>query len=1141
MKKNSNWRSALFTLRVSVILLCAVACSFASATLLAFFRPEAPAKVFQRTLTFEERLDYQRKIEEVYWHHRIWPKERTDAKPPLETVTSPRQIEKKVRDYLRNSRVLEDYWQQPISSQQLQAEMERMAQHTKNPEMLRELFEALGNDPFVIAESLARPTLSERLVNEFYEMNPKPVSEPQKSGRSRPHSLSAGSASDTATVAPAFTGYSLPALTSTASTCTDDTWSSLIDLPARRAGHSAVWTGSEMIVWGGFNYDKPLGTGDRYNPATDSWSKVSLTNAPTTRSNHTSVWTGTKMIVWGGYNGDASGGTLLNSGGKYDPANDSWTPTSTSNAPTARLYHTALWTGTVMLIWGGQDATSLPTTGGRYNPNTDSWTTMSTTNAPGGRYQQSAVWTGSAMIIWGGRNGPSSYLNSGAKYNPTSNTWTTTGTTNAPGARFGHSAVWTGSGMIIWGGWNGTVLGDGATYNAATDNWVALSASNPPAARFSHSAVWTGSEMIVWGGIAYPQSDVNSGSRYNQATNTWTPTSLTNAPQPADTNTGTTIWTGSEMIVFGGGYGETFDTGARYDPSADTWTRVRTTNTPDGRYRHTAVWTGSEMVVWGGDLNSTYETNTGAQYDPALDAWTPTTTVNAPQGREAHTAVWTGKEMIVWGGWYSDGESIFVLNTGGRYNPASDTWIPTTLTNAPNPARWHTAVWTGSEMIVWGGEAVGVNGLGPANTGGRYNPKTDSWVATGTTNAPAARIDHTAVWTGSEMIVWGGGPYTATNTGGRYNPLTDGWTATSTTGTSARSAHSAIWTGNEMIVWGGYNGSIDVNTGARYNPGTDTWTATSTVNGPDGRATQAAVWTGNEMIVWGGYNTQEDRFFNNGGRYNPGTDSWTATTTSNSPKEAEYPTAVWTGSQMIVFGGLYAFYDSQGHYTLYLLSTGGRYCASSATAVQAAVSRETHGAAGSFDVNLPLTGTPGIECRSGGTTNDHTMVVTFAGNVTVNGNPQAAVTSGTGTIGSGGMSNGGTVTINKNVVTIPLTNVANAQTINVTLYSVNSSTNVVIPMSVLTGDTNADTFVDSADIAQTKSKSGQTTNTTNFREDINTDGFLDSADIAFVKSKSGMGLTATPASTSAEPTETSASSRSPGLVSPRADFAAPRN
>ena len=78
------------------------------------------------------------------------------------------QLEKKVADYLRNSQALEDYWQRPITAEQLQAEMDRMAQHTKQPEVLQELFEALGNDPFVIAECLARPALSEHLVTSWY-------------------------------------------------------------------------------------------------------------------------------------------------------------------------------------------------------------------------------------------------------------------------------------------------------------------------------------------------------------------------------------------------------------------------------------------------------------------------------------------------------------------------------------------------------------------------------------------------------------------------------------------------------------------------------------------------------------------------------------------------------------------------------------------------------------------------------------------------------------------------------------------------------------------------------------------------------------------------------------------------------------
>src|SRR5207249_8107701 len=86
----------------------------------------------------------------------------------IDAVMSQAQLEKKVKDYLGNSQALEDYWQRPISAEQLQAEMDRMAQHTKQPEVLQELFEALGDDPFVIAECLARPALAERLLTNWY-------------------------------------------------------------------------------------------------------------------------------------------------------------------------------------------------------------------------------------------------------------------------------------------------------------------------------------------------------------------------------------------------------------------------------------------------------------------------------------------------------------------------------------------------------------------------------------------------------------------------------------------------------------------------------------------------------------------------------------------------------------------------------------------------------------------------------------------------------------------------------------------------------------------------------------------------------------------------------------------------------------
>src|SRR5258708_16544849 len=107
-------------------------------------------------------------MEKFWCNHRTCKKVNPGPKPPLNKVMSQAQIEKKVEDYLRDSQALEDYWQRPITPDQLQAEMERIASHTKQPGVLRELFAALGNDPFVIAECLARPVLAERLLTDLY-------------------------------------------------------------------------------------------------------------------------------------------------------------------------------------------------------------------------------------------------------------------------------------------------------------------------------------------------------------------------------------------------------------------------------------------------------------------------------------------------------------------------------------------------------------------------------------------------------------------------------------------------------------------------------------------------------------------------------------------------------------------------------------------------------------------------------------------------------------------------------------------------------------------------------------------------------------------------------------------------------------
>ena len=121
MRKQASSRSGFFSQRALIgLVFCAAACSVLTGSLPAFLHSETPARSSQRTLTFAERVAYQRGIEEVYWRHRIWPKESPDPKTSLDAVMSPAQLEKKVADYLRKSQALEDYWQQPITAEQLQ-------------------------------------------------------------------------------------------------------------------------------------------------------------------------------------------------------------------------------------------------------------------------------------------------------------------------------------------------------------------------------------------------------------------------------------------------------------------------------------------------------------------------------------------------------------------------------------------------------------------------------------------------------------------------------------------------------------------------------------------------------------------------------------------------------------------------------------------------------------------------------------------------------------------------------------------------------------------------------------------------------------------------------------------------------------
>lgn len=363
-------------------------------------------------------------------------------------------------------------------------------------------------------------------------------------------------------------------------------------------------------------------------PTSNIWFPTSTVNAPEARAGHCAVWTGTEMIVWGGWTDrSVMGSTFLNTGGKYNPTNDLWTSITTTNAPLP-WYYECFWTGSDLITWATQ--TSLPF-GRKYNPATDTWSAMSTTNAPfpnGGDTTKlnniTAVWSGTELIVW---DGHSAVGGAGGRYNPVNDTWSSISKLNAPTANYGFSSVWTGSEMLMWGGslFPDPVVNIGWRYNPASDVWTAITAVGDPQARKNHQAFWTGSEMIVWGGFDSNLVFQDSGGGYNPVTGSWTAISpsgfsFLSTGQFIDFWTRIpSVWTGSEMLVW---LGDFVQMGAKYNPATDLWVPMRMDRSPTRRHSSSAVWTGSEMIIWGGEWPNSAtaprytSTNTGGRYLP---------------------------------------------------------------------------------------------------------------------------------------------------------------------------------------------------------------------------------------------------------------------------------------------------------------------------------------------------------------------------------------------------------------------------------------------------------------------------------------------------------------------------------------------
>lgn len=342
------------------------------------------------------------------------------------------------------------------------------------------------------------------------------------------------------------------------------------------------------------------------------------------------------------------------------------------------------------------------------------------------------------------------------------------------------------------------------------------------------------------------------------------------------------VWTGEEMIVWGGTrselIGTRLSTGVAYRPSSNSWRRIadpgmRDGDTPGGG--SIAVWTGTEMLVVGPTRDGPIA---GWAYDPELDAWRAADPFPSEDRSYVGAWAWTGEELLLWGG-----DQNYMFADGWSYDPEADIWSelppsPKSATEAPESA------WTGDEMIIWGGypyeDPYGV----------AFDPSTESWRAFGTEpqiyDFPGQAVqDHTLTWTGDQVVLWGGhgGPGHTTSLLG-YRPDVDQWQSLEPAPIDGRERYPAVWTGKELIIWGGYAtyGPIDeldslaLGDGAIYDPEFDRWSQMSP-SPLDDRCDHTGVWTGSVVIYFGGYEQcgSLDSFTHgDAASYDPATDSW---------------------------------------------------------------------------------------------------------------------------------------------------------------------------------------------------------------------------------------------------------------------------
>jgi len=324
------------------------------------------------------------------------------------------------------------------------------------------------------------------------------------------------------------------------------------------------------------------------------------------------------VFFWGGQDGN---GVALDTGAIYNPVKDTWKYLPKDpGAPTARMMASAVYTGSVVIVFGGTDAGGNPFRDGSiYDPVGNQWTALPANNAGTRRSAPFAFWDGTRAVFYGGLNAMGNALPSADRFDLSN--WSISSASGDPGALLYPGVAFDGATLYLFGGMvNNNRQDKNYSYTPSSDTWVKL-ANSGLTPRSGAFAAWDGTRLVAWGGRDDMGLRADGSSLLG---NKWTALSTFGAPSArmvAFRRSGWSFQVSPGVVAMMGGQvslsasATLTTTGALYNVGSLVWTAIPSWPSGEAHEYGMGVWTGQEFVLWGGRDN-TGVTSTGERWAP---------------------------------------------------------------------------------------------------------------------------------------------------------------------------------------------------------------------------------------------------------------------------------------------------------------------------------------------------------------------------------------------------------------------------------------------------------------------------------------------------------------------------------------------